>query len=207
MGPDVFTYAHVQFPVTFPRGTEIHKVWKYIWKGLITIHCFPTCAQHRCQLCQTRKQNSCCGCAVMWVMRSHLIHFKFNIFSSHKRGKRCLKLGLVVQAIPIILFCLIIQELEVGTNPVQVETGEFDEAIEVVEDVIAESKFNVFSTPPAIFHCFEAVFNTPKLQIYFLSRDLSALSLCTSEVVITCVDYIVEVHETMGNNRLQISQK
>ena len=28
-----------------------------------------------------------------------------------------------------------------GANPVQVETGEFDEAIEVVEDVIAESKF------------------------------------------------------------------
>lgn len=168
MGPDVFTYAHV----TFLQGTEIHKVWKYIWKGLITIHCFPTCAQHRCQLCQTQRQSSCCGCAVMWVMRSHLIYLKFNLytFTSHKRGKQCLKLGLVVQAIPIILFCLIIQELEVGANPVQVETGEFDEAIEVEEDVIAESEFNVFSTPPAICHCFEA---TPKLQIYFLSRDIS----------------------------------
>uniref|UniRef100_A0A8C1GHT3 SPARC n=1 Tax=Cyprinus carpio TaxID=7962 RepID=A0A8C1GHT3_CYPCA len=31
------------------------------------------------------------------------------------------------------------EELEVGANPVQVETGEFDEAIEVVEDVIAEN--------------------------------------------------------------------
>lgn len=29
-----------------------------------------------------------------------------------------------------------------GANPVQVETGEFDEAIEVVEDVIAESELN-----------------------------------------------------------------
>ncbi|MBN3320625.1 SPRC protein, partial [Atractosteus spatula] len=29
--------------------------------------------------------------------------------------------------------------MEVGTNPVQVETGEFDEAIEVVEDVAAEN--------------------------------------------------------------------
>lgn len=31
-------------------------------------------------------------------------------------------------------------QVEVGVNPVQVETGEFDEAIEVVEDVAAESK-------------------------------------------------------------------
>lgn len=38
-----------------------------------------------------------------------------------------------------------------GVNPVQVETGEFDEAIEVVEDVIAESEFDVFSTPPPKF--------------------------------------------------------
>lgn len=33
------------------------------------------------------------------------------------------------------------QEPEVGTNPVQVEVGEFDEAIDVVEDVAAESEF------------------------------------------------------------------
>lgn len=38
-----------------------------------------------------------------------------------------------------------------GVNPVQVETGEFDEAIEVVEDVIAESEFDVFSMPPPKF--------------------------------------------------------
>lgn len=31
--------------------------------------------------------------------------------------------------------------MEVGANPVQVETGEFDEAIEVEEDVAAESEF------------------------------------------------------------------
>lgn len=67
-----------------------------------------------------------------------------------------------------------------GANPVQVETGEFDEAIEVVEDVIAESEFNVFSTPPTICHCFEAVFHTLKLQIYFLSRDLSAVCIMSS---------------------------
>lgn len=35
---------------------------------------------------------------------------------------------------------LLTQQVEVGSNPVQVETGEFDEAIEVVEDVAAESK-------------------------------------------------------------------
>lgn len=28
-----------------------------------------------------------------------------------------------------------------GANPVQIEVGEFDEAIEVVEDVVVESKF------------------------------------------------------------------
>lgn len=32
------------------------------------------------------------------------------------------------------------QQEDVGSNPVQVETGEFDEAIEVVEDIAAESK-------------------------------------------------------------------
>lgn len=30
-----------------------------------------------------------------------------------------------------------------GANPVQVEIGEFDEAIEVVEDIFAESKFTL----------------------------------------------------------------
>lgn len=99
---------------------------------------------------------------LLWLCSNvgHSLTFEvqFYIFSSHKRGKLCLKLGLV-QAIPIILFFgLIIQELEVGVNPVQVETGEFDEAIEVVEDVIAESEFYVFSTPPPkctvqIFFC------------------------------------------------------
>ncbi|GLD70048.1 toll-like receptor 13, partial [Lates japonicus] len=34
----------------------------------------------------------------------------------------------------------VFEETEVGANPVQVEVGEFDEAIEVVEDVVAESK-------------------------------------------------------------------
>lgn len=28
-----------------------------------------------------------------------------------------------------------------GANPVQVEIGEFDEAIDVIEDVVTESKF------------------------------------------------------------------
>uniref|UniRef100_A0A3Q2PLF1 SPARC n=1 Tax=Fundulus heteroclitus TaxID=8078 RepID=A0A3Q2PLF1_FUNHE len=38
------------------------------------------------------------------------------------------------------------EEPEVGTNPVQVEVGEFDEAIEVVEDVAAEN-------PCVNYHC------------------------------------------------------
>lgn len=33
------------------------------------------------------------------------------------------------------------QQTEVGSNPVQVETGEFDEAIEVVEDVASDSTY------------------------------------------------------------------
>jgi len=87
---------------------------------------------------------------LLWLCSNvgHSLPVQFYIFSSHKRGKLCLKLDLVLQTIPMIpFFCLIIQEPEVGANPVQVETGEFDEAIEVVEDVIAESEFNVFSTP------------------------------------------------------------
>lgn len=42
-----------------------------------------------------------------------------------------LKVWSLIYAVP--------QELEVGANPVQVEVGEFDEAIEV-DDVAAESK-------------------------------------------------------------------
>lgn len=33
----------------------------------------------------------------------------------------------------------VVEEAEVGANPVQIEVGEFDEAIEVVEDVVAEN--------------------------------------------------------------------
>lgn len=47
----------------------------------------------------------------------------------------------------------IFQELEVGANPVQVETGEFDEAIEVVEDVIAESELINSLTVTPFFEC------------------------------------------------------
>lgn len=35
----------------------------------------------------------------------------------------------------------VLQETEVGANPVQVEIGEFDEAIDIIEDVVTESKF------------------------------------------------------------------
>lgn len=42
------------------------------------------------------------------------------------------------------LTSVVLQEIEVGANPVQVEVGEFDEAIEIVEDAVedvaAESK-------------------------------------------------------------------
>lgn len=34
-----------------------------------------------------------------------------------------------------------------GANPVQVEIGEFDEAIDIVEDVVTESKFTNTLTP------------------------------------------------------------
>lgn len=34
-----------------------------------------------------------------------------------------------------------------GANPVQVEIGDFDEAIEVVDDIIAESKFTLRLKP------------------------------------------------------------
>lgn len=37
--------------------------------------------------------------------------------------------------------------MEVGANPVQVEVGDFDEAIDVVEDVV-ESKFTNKQLPP-----------------------------------------------------------
>lgn len=62
-----------------------------------------------------------------------------------------------------------------GANPVQVETGEFDEAIEVVEDVIAESKFNVFSTPQTICYCFEAVSYTQVMRLFPLKRFICSL--------------------------------
>lgn len=42
------------------------------------------------------------------------------------------------------------QETEVGANPVQIEIGEFDEAIEVVEDVTAESKFTLIKHRPEL---------------------------------------------------------
>lgn len=62
-----------------------------------------------------------------------------------------------------------------GVNPVQVETGEFDEAIEVVEDVIAESEFNVFSTPPppsfVQYRYFSAVCIVSFVPVYELSCD------------------------------------
>lgn len=35
-----------------------------------------------------------------------------------------------------------------GANPVQIEIGEFDEAIEVIEDIAAESKFTGGQTEP-----------------------------------------------------------
>lgn len=47
------------------------------------------------------------------------------------------------------------QDIEVGANPVQIEVGEFDEAIEIVEDTVAESKFthaNLFSVHKIIFY-------------------------------------------------------
>lgn len=42
-----------------------------------------------------------------------------------------------------LTFDLPSQETEVGANPVQIEVGDFDEAIEIVEDEVAESKFTV----------------------------------------------------------------
>ncbi len=38
-----------------------------------------------------------------------------------------------------------------GANPVQIEVGEFDEAIEIVEDVVAESKFTNKHTHTNLF--------------------------------------------------------
>lgn len=138
------------FLLKFPGGTEIHKSLKIYLKWTN----YNSLLRHMCTqmpvVLDTKAK------LLLWLCSNvgHSLPVQFYIFSSHKRGKLCLKLGLVLQAIPIILlFCLIIQELEVGANPVQVETGEFDEAIEVVEDVIAESEFDVFSTPPLPKFC------------------------------------------------------
>lgn len=42
-----------------------------------------------------------------------------------------------------------------GANPVQIEVGEFDEAIEIVEDAVAESKFKDTQTNITSLHRME----------------------------------------------------
>lgn len=50
------------------------------------------------------------------------------------------------------------QEAEVGANPVQIEVGEFDEAIEIVEDVFAESKFTTQTIKTTEFQYFVCLY-------------------------------------------------
>lgn len=51
-----------------------------------------------------------------------------------------------------------------GANPVQIEVGDFDEAIEIVEDEVAESKF---TNSQACFSCsmVKATLGTSKLEL------------------------------------------
>lgn len=42
----------------------------------------------------------------------------------------------------LIFLTSITQDTGVGANPVQIEVGDFDEAIEIVEDEVVESKLN-----------------------------------------------------------------
>lgn len=48
-----------------------------------------------------------------------------------------------------------------GANPVQVEIGEFDEAIDIVEDVVTESKFTYTLTPDRNFNVTVKVLLSP----------------------------------------------
>lgn len=75
-----------------------------------------------------------------------------------------------------------------GANPVQIEIGEFDEAIEVVEDVIAESKFT-------LTHLFKATLtHINSLKSLILTNVVASPNIVTQLKTVLSSARLTEVH-------------
>lgn len=131
---------------------------------------------------------------LLWLCSNvgHSLPFEvqFYVFSSHKRGKLCLKLGLV-QAIPIILFLSDNSGAGSGSQPSpggdrRVWWGHW-----------SCGGCYCWEWVWCLFHITTKVLYSTDI---FLLLALCLLSLCMSEDVITCV----EEHETMWNYRLRM---